>query len=91
MRHVHLPVEHSDEDLLLAGHVAERLESRSLYVTWSPGGYRQPAVETLWRATETVAPPVPAAPAVAPSATGLLGPVGTVVAFLAAAFKPRTS
>jgi hypothetical protein len=91
MRHVHLPVEHSDDDLLLAGHVAERLESCALYVTWSPGGYRRPSVDTLWRAAQTSALPAPAAPVVAPTASTPLGPIAALVAFLAAALRPRTS
>lgn len=91
MRHVHLPVEHSDADLLLAGLVAEHLESRALFVTWSPGGYRQPAVETLWRYVDAVVSPAPAAQPAPPASSVPLGPVGTVVAFLAAALKSRTS
>jgi hypothetical protein len=91
MRHVHLPVEHSDADLLLAGLVAEHLESRALFVTWSPGGYRLPAVETLWRSVDAESFPPPAAQPVPPASSGPLGPVGMVVAFLAAALKPRTS
>ena len=91
MRHVHLPVEHSDDDLLLAGHVAEHLESCALYVTWSPGGYRQPSVETLWRAAETSAPGAPAARVVAPTASTPPGPIAAFVAFLVAALRPRTS
>jgi len=88
MRHVYLPIEHSDDDLALAGQVAECLESRSLYVTWSEDGYQQPDVETLWRPVEAPA----AASALEPArpAHGIwTEALGTVVAFIAALCKPR--
>lgn len=86
MRHVYLPIEHSDDDLALAGHVAECLESRSLYVTWSEVGYQQPDVETLWLGADEEAPAP--APAVPPHSVWIEA-VGTVVAFIAGLCKPR--
>ena len=87
MRHVFLPIEHSDDDLALAAQVAECLESRTLYVTWSGVGYRWPDVETVWRAVEEEAPVPPAPP---PPQHGVwVEAVGTVVAFIAALCRPR--
>jgi len=83
MPHVFLPTEHSNADLVLAGQVAELLESDSLYVTWSARGYEEPQVETLLRVER--AQPVPAAP----SHSLLTEVVGTMVAFVAAVFGPR--
>ena len=92
MRHVYLPVEHSDDDLTLAGQVAECLESRSLYVTWSGLGYQHPDVETLWRPVEEEAPPrAPEAAAASPLHGLLTEAIGTMVAFVAALTKPRTA
>lgn len=88
MRHVYLPIEHSDDDLALAGQVAECLESRSLYVTWSVDeGYQQPDIETLWRPVEPVASAAPQPPSYGVWA----GAIGTVVALIAALVKPRTA
>jgi len=87
MRHVFLPIEHSDDDLTLAGQVAECLESRSLYVTWTGLDYRRPDVETVWREVEAEAPA--AGPAPPPSVW--VEAVATVVAFIAALCKPRAT
>jgi hypothetical protein len=35
MPHLHLPAEHTDEDLALAGALASMLRSEELYVAWS--------------------------------------------------------
>lgn len=35
MAHLHLPAEHDDRDLAMAGALARALRSRVLYVTWS--------------------------------------------------------
>lgn len=84
MRSVYLPVEHSESDLVLAGQLAETLESSALYVTWGHRGYEQPKVETVVRVVD----PAPAA-GQRPE-TGLLGEVlGAMAAFLAAILAPR--
>jgi hypothetical protein len=55
MPHLHLPAEHTDADLVLAGQVAELMESAELYVTWTPtAGLAAPEVDTLMR--EPVSP-----------------------------------
>ena len=35
MPHVHLPAQHTDDDLALAGALATMLRSQELYVAWS--------------------------------------------------------
>jgi hypothetical protein len=85
MPHVYLPTEHSEADLVLAGQVAEALESDSLYVTWSERGYEEPQVETVVRS----APPHRVTPAPGPSL--LTEVLGTMAAFLAAMFGPRST
>ncbi len=85
MRHVFLPTEHSESDLVLAGLLAELVESETLYVTWSPSGYQRPLIETILR---PVAPAAPA-PAEAPLAGLLSEIVGTMAAFVTALFAPR--
>ncbi len=83
MPHVYLPTEHSEADLVLAGQLADILESDELYVTWSPRGYEEPQVETVVRVKEP-------GPAPAPPQHGLLTEVlGTMAAFVAAIFAPR--
>jgi len=84
MRNVYLPVEHSEAELVLAGQLADMLESSTLYVTWGPQGYVHPEVETLLRHVddEPAAEPEPM--------PGLLVEVlGTMAAFVAAIFGPR--
>lgn len=83
MPHVYLPSEHSEADLVLAGQVAEVLESDALYVTWSERGYEEPHVETVLRS----APPARSAPA--PQHSLLIEVLGTMAAFVAAMFSPR--
>ena len=36
MPQLYLPVEHTDADLILAGLVAQRVDSAELYVAWTP-------------------------------------------------------
>ena len=36
MAHLYLPVEHTDADLVLAGQIAESIDSAELYVAWTP-------------------------------------------------------
>jgi hypothetical protein len=38
MPHVHLPAQHTDDDLALAGALATMLRSKELYVAWSSDG-----------------------------------------------------
>jgi hypothetical protein len=51
MPHLHLPIDHSDADLVLAANVAEVVGSADLYVAWShesgPGAV--PEVEAIVR------------------------------------------
>jgi hypothetical protein len=36
MAQLYLPVAHTEADLVLAGQIAERIDSGELYVTWTP-------------------------------------------------------
>jgi hypothetical protein len=36
MAQLYLPVEHTEADLVLAGQIAERVDSAELYVAWTP-------------------------------------------------------
>jgi hypothetical protein len=36
MAQLYLPVEHTEADLVLAGQIAESIDSAELYVTWTP-------------------------------------------------------
>jgi hypothetical protein len=38
MAHLHLPVQHTDDDLAIAGALAQVLRSEELYVAWSSDG-----------------------------------------------------
>ena len=61
MPHLHLPAQHSDEDLALAGCLAEMLSSEDLYVAWSlESGPAKPAVEAAIREPRPAAEPLPA-------------------------------
>lgn len=40
MAQLYLPLEHTDADLVLAGQIAETIDSAELYVTWTPGAGR---------------------------------------------------
>ena len=45
MAQLYLPVEHTEADLVLAGQIAESIDSAELYVTWTPGqGHSAPEV-----------------------------------------------
>ena len=51
MAHLHLPEDHTDTDLILAGEIAASMRSSELYIAWThsggPGG--QPAVAAKLR------------------------------------------
>jgi hypothetical protein len=50
MPQLYLPADHCDADLLLAGQVAELLESAELHVTWTPAaGQAAPEIPALMR------------------------------------------
>ena len=46
MAHLHLPEDHTDTDLILAGQIAASMRSGELYIAWThaAGGGAQPAV-----------------------------------------------
>jgi hypothetical protein len=45
MAHLHLPVQHTDDDLAIAGALAQVLRSAELYVAWSSdGGAGEPII-----------------------------------------------
>ncbi len=45
MAHLHLPVQHTDDDLAIAGALAQVLRSQELYVAWSSeGGPAEPVI-----------------------------------------------
>lgn len=59
MTALHLPVAHTDDDLALAGALAQLLQSSELYVAWSTdGGAARPVVDAL---LELEQPPAPVA------------------------------
>jgi hypothetical protein len=42
---LYLPVEHTEADLVLAGQIAESIDSAELYVTWTAGnGHASPEI-----------------------------------------------
>jgi hypothetical protein len=48
MPHLHLPIEHTDADLVLAANLAELVGSEDLYVAWShDGGAGIPEVDAV--------------------------------------------
>jgi hypothetical protein len=51
MPHLHLPIDHTDDDLVLAANVAEVVGSADLYVAWSheSGAGAVPEVEAVLR------------------------------------------
>ena len=51
MPHLHLPIDHTDDDLVLAANVAEVVGSADLYVAWSHegGAGAVPEVEAVLR------------------------------------------
>jgi hypothetical protein len=45
MAHLHLPVKHTDDDLAIAGALAQVLRSEELYVAWTAdGGAAEPVI-----------------------------------------------
>ncbi len=38
MAHLHLPEDHTDTDLILAGQIAASIRSRDLYIAWTHSG-----------------------------------------------------
>jgi hypothetical protein len=52
MAQLYLPVEHTEADLVLAGQIAESIDSAELYVTWTPEhGQSAPEVSAELRDT----------------------------------------
>jgi hypothetical protein len=50
MSQLYLPVEHTEADLVLAGQIAESIDSAELYVTWTPEhGHSAPEVSAELR------------------------------------------
>ena len=50
MAQLYLPAEHTEADLVLAGQIAESIDSAELYVTWTPGlGHSAPEVSAELR------------------------------------------
>jgi hypothetical protein len=50
MAQLYLPVEHTEADLVLAGQIAETIDSAELYVTWTPEhGQSAPEVSAVLR------------------------------------------
>lgn len=60
MPHVHLPAQHTDEDLALAGALASMLRSEELYVAWSTDA--GPSAPVIPAAIHEAAPPPPVKP-----------------------------
>jgi hypothetical protein len=60
MAHLYLPTAHSDDDLVLAGQVAQAMDAAELFVVWTreAGPGAAPRVEAILR--ESTAPPAPA-------------------------------
>lgn len=54
MPHLHLPIDHTDADLVLAANVADIVGSEDLYVAWchETGAGAIPEVEAVMRAEE---------------------------------------
>ncbi len=57
MSELYLPADHSEADLVLAGQIAERIESAELHVAWTAGAGRAAPEVTAWR-REPVSPPM---------------------------------
>jgi hypothetical protein len=54
MAQLYLPVEHTEADLVLAGQIAELMDSDELYVAWTPEhGASAPEVMAVLRAPAT--------------------------------------
>ncbi len=71
MSQLHLPARHTDEDLALAGSLAQLLGSGELFVAWSTdGGAAKPVIPATVHAHEQQPlPDLPAPPAVSATAT----------------------
>lgn len=55
--HLYLPMEHTDADLVLAGQIAESVDSSELYVVWTSGhGQAAPEVVAELRTAPPSAP-----------------------------------
>jgi hypothetical protein len=60
MAHLHLPAQHSDDDLALAGALAQVLRSDELYVAWSTEcGASEPVIPALLHMPEPAPAPRP--------------------------------
>lgn len=56
MAHLHLPVQHTDDDLAIAGALAQVLRSEELYVAWSSeGGAAVPVIPAQVHAPQPLA------------------------------------
>ena len=78
MAHLHLPAQHSDDDLAIAGALAQILRSEELYVAWSSSsGAGEPVIPARLHTPEPLAAPAepadPRRPARAARSRGLLG------------------
>ena len=57
MPHVHLPAQHTDDDLALAGALATMLRSKELYVAWSvESGQAAPVIPAALQDVDDEAP-----------------------------------
>ena len=57
MPQLHLPVQHTDEDLALAGALASVLRSKELYVAWSlEAGQAEPIIPAALKDAEPAPP-----------------------------------
>ena len=62
MTALHLPVAHTEDDLALAGALAQVLHSQELFVAWSTdGGAARPVVDALLQFEDDAEPPAPPA------------------------------
>ena len=56
MAHLHLPVQHTDDDLAIAGALAQVLRSEELYVAWTAeGGAAVPVIPAQVHAPQPLA------------------------------------
>ena len=57
MPHVHLPAQHTDDDLAIAGALATMLRSQELYVAWScESGQAAPVIPAALQTADEEAP-----------------------------------
>jgi hypothetical protein len=75
MPHLHLPIDHTDADLVLAANVADVVGSEDLFVTWSyeTGAGAIPEVEAVLVEQRPLSPFAEIAAAFADLFRGLLG------------------